>query len=31
MVARAMLPLKVRMSAGSETSGEKVSVARSFQ
>ena len=30
-VARAMLPLKVRMSAGSETSGENVSVARSFQ
>jgi hypothetical protein len=29
--SRAMLPLKLRMSAGSETSGEKVSQALSFQ
>src|SRR6185436_19283523 len=31
MLARAMLPLKVRMSTGSDTSGEKVSQALSFQ
>src|SRR4051812_260068 len=31
MVAREMLPLKVRISTGSDTSGEKVSQARSFQ
>src|SRR5882724_6896649 len=31
MIPRTMDPLKTRMSSGSETSGEKLSLARSFQ